>query len=103
MNAQPRDAKQFLQFLTLLNPKTLDFTFQTLPDNKSIKDPSLTRVIQSPAYNELTGLHARGAGSTLRSTKLTAKVVKSKTSFASAPYGRKTTMASMARSPSIHR
>jgi hypothetical protein len=62
MNAQPRDAKQSLQFLTLLNPKTLDFTFQTFPDNKSIKDPSLTRVIQSPAYNELTGLHARGAG-----------------------------------------
>jgi Protein of unknown function (DUF3987)/Primase C terminal 2 (PriCT-2)/RepB DNA-primase from phage plasmid len=61
MNA-PTDIAQQQQFIRLLNPKVGGFTIQTFADNKSIKDPTLTRVIQSPTQDVLLQLHNRGAG-----------------------------------------
>jgi Primase C terminal 2 (PriCT-2)/RepB DNA-primase from phage plasmid len=56
------DIEQQRRFIRLLNPKSGGFTLQTFADNKSVRDPSLTRVIQSPTHGGLLQLHAHGAG-----------------------------------------
>ena len=56
------DSDQQRLFIRLLSPKVEGFTLQTFPDNKSIKDRGLTRVIQSFTHDELLQLHAHGAG-----------------------------------------
>ena len=52
-------------FLTLLAEGVEEFTFQTFDDNKSRKNPSLTRIMHGSLnqhFNELCHLNAEGAG-----------------------------------------
>ena len=52
-------------FLTLLAEGVAEFTFQTFDDNKSRKDPSLTRVLHGSLdqhFDALCRLNAAGAG-----------------------------------------
>jgi hypothetical protein len=49
-------------FMKSLNLKSPGFTAQTFADNKSARDPSLTRVILSPTHDTLLQFHALGAG-----------------------------------------
>ena len=53
------------QFLTLLAEGVEEFTFQTFDDNKSRKNPSLTRLLHGSLeqhFGELCRLNAEGAG-----------------------------------------
>ena len=80
---------QYPRFLKLLDPSGGGFTFQTFDDDRSRKNPALTRIVKSPppARDELVmGVAA-----------------KARTSRAFARYGRKTTTALTARSRSSRR
>jgi hypothetical protein len=58
------DYERSPRFLRLLVPNGSGFTFQTFDDDRSRKNPALTRIIQSPppACDELLQLNEQGAG-----------------------------------------
>jgi hypothetical protein len=58
------DEEQSRRFLGLLDPNADGFTFQTFDDDRTRKNPALTRIIQSPppARDELLNLNGQGAG-----------------------------------------
>lgn len=66
MTAQTHVSKENVgAFLTLLAESVEEFTFQTFDDNKSRKDPSLTRILHGSLdqhFDELCRLNAKGAG-----------------------------------------
>ena len=61
--ANVEDDEQSQSFLKLLDPNASCFTFQTFDDDRTRKNPALTRIIQSPppARDELK-LNEQGAG-----------------------------------------
>src|SRR6516165_6375119 len=58
------DEEQSRRFLQFLDPNAGGFTFQTFDDDRTRKNPALTRIIQSPprARDELRRLNEQGAG-----------------------------------------
>ena len=52
------------RFLTLLGPSASVFTFQTFDDDRTRKNPALTRIIHSPPeeFDQLLNLNGQGAG-----------------------------------------
>ena len=66
MTAQTHVSKSTAeQFLTLLAEGAEEFTFQTFDDNKSRKDPLLTKILHGSLdrhFDDLIDLNAKGAG-----------------------------------------
>jgi hypothetical protein len=58
------DDEQSRCFLDLLDPNASIFTFQTLDDDRTRKNPALTHIVQAPlsARDELVKLNEQGAG-----------------------------------------
>ena len=58
------DAEQSRRFLEQLDPSAKNFTFQTFDDDRTRKNPALTRIVQSPlpVHDNLVKLNGQGAG-----------------------------------------
>ena len=62
--ANVEDDEQSQSFLKVLDPNASCFTYQTFDDDRTRKNPALTRIIESPptARDALTKLNEQGAG-----------------------------------------